>query len=413
MNFKPSIMRCLLSIVLVIVLFLADSSPAYARHRAGGSSGGGGNGTSCAQDPTCDPLLLQDGGTLNKKTLIIQDMDSANPNLFTDVEGASDNPADIVELVNNAIDVWESAFEDSTIPVFNVTVGWADFGIGEQTHTQNLLMGGLVGGMKTVEQTDSAQDGLAEDGLAQSDPAELIKLRQSPATDFPSIDDEVLALHICGAPGKPDASVCSEADRTEATILFNSGQMSVHRIDETTGQIQDVPVKLLLESDPFNSAVFGPIEAIASSSPRAQQSSALIAELPNAYVVDLFTVAMHEVGHALGYSRVNQQATGFPISNHIGKGDMPDLLSPYAPFSTRKCPSLTDVTELAAVGSYVPNAQPYQLVSDNPCSVVKVDVREREPQQIGSDSRRAKRTSFGQIWQSIVEGIPILSAGSL
>ncbi len=393
MNIKPSIMRRILVAILVATLLLADSTPAYAAHRIrAGAENGGGKAVSCSQDPTCDPQIIEGVGTLNQKTLTVQDMRSAQPSLL-EGKGASTNPADVVALVNNAITVWESAFDDASLPNLKVTVGWANFGVANQTHTDGVLAGSLVGGIKTANEDDSKA---------------LKKLGKSATTDFPSVEDEALALHICGAPGKPASSTCSEADRTEATILFNSDLLSIRQIDEA-GQSKEVPIKFFLDTDPFDSAVFGSLEEIAASSDRVQQSSKLLSKLPDAYVVDLFTVALHEVGHAMGYSRVNQQVKGVPTSAHIGNTDMPDVLSPYAPFSTRKCPSVRDVTELAAVGSYMPGAQPYQLVSDNPCLVARADFHEGSLSQPNQGKSKKSKLGLGKLWKSIIKGIPIFS----
>ncbi len=396
MSIKPSTTRRILAVILVIILLLSDSSPAYAAHRIRGDRGNGGDVISCSQDPTCDPQIIEGVGTINQKPLTVQDMRSAQPNLIKGIKGGSTNPADIVALVNNAITVWESAFDDSSLPRFKVTVGWADFGIDSQTHTDGALVGSLVGGVKTTGKADSK---------------ELKQLGQSASTDYPSVEDEVVALHICGAPGKPASSTCSEADRNEATILFNSNLLSVRQIDEM-GQSKEVPIKLFLDTDPFSSSVFGSLAEIAASPTRIQQSPALLSKMPDAYVIDLFTVALHEVGHAMGYSQVNKQVKGVPASSHIGNTDVPDVLSPYVPFSTRKCPSVRDVTELAAVGSYMPSAEPYQLVSDNPCLVALAD---RHGSGKGpSDKGQLGKNKLGlsKIWQFIIKEIPIFSVGA-
>ncbi|EDX86658.1 hypothetical protein S7335_4363 [Synechococcus sp. PCC 7335] len=307
----------------------------------------------------------------------------ARPNLVEGIEGASVNPDDIVELVTSAVMVWESAFDSSTIPPFEITVDWADFDADNQTPINSILAGSLVGGIKTIGENDFQA---------------LRELGRTPSTEFPAVEDEALAVHICGSLSKPDPSVCSEADRTQSTILFNSNLLSVHQVDETS-QSKNVPVKLFLDSDPLNSAVFGPIEEISTSSPRVKRSPKLLEELPEAYVIDLFTVALHEVGHAMGYSQANERIENV-LASHIGKTDMPDVLSPYAPFATRKCPSVQEVKALAEVGSYAVGAQPYQILSDNPCLVAGVNL----PSKPNENESR-----LNTVWQSIIKAIPIFS----
>ncbi|MBE9060893.1 hypothetical protein IQ256_07880 [cf. Phormidesmis sp. LEGE 11477] len=323
--------------------------------------------------------------TISPRTLRLQDPQLVQPNLVEGIEGASANPADLINLVDKAIMVWESAFDDSTIPPFEVTVSWADFGAGDQNPADSVLAGSLVGGIKTISEGDLQT---------------LEDLGQSPSTEFPAIEDEALAVHICGAPNKPDNGACSEADRNESTILFNSNLLSVHQID-ANGQSKDVPVKLFLDSDPLNSSVFGPIEEIAASSPRARRSTKLFEEMPDAYVVDLFTVALHEVGHAMGYSTANEQIEDV-LASHIGVTDMPDVLSPYAPFSTRKCPSIREVKALAEVGSYAAEAPPYQVVSDNPCLVASADLHKSLSSKPDTTESR-----LSALWHSVAREIPI------
>lgn len=305
MKLMPTIVRHILAIVLTVSLTLISCIPAYAfpstpaRHP---------QQLYCWQDPTCQPVMLEGAETTKQGILRIQDPKLAQDNLVIGIDGASDNPDDIVNLVDSAFKVWASALDSSTLALPEVSVGWAEFS---------------------------------------------------------AVEDEALAVHICGAPDKPDPKVCSETDRTKSTILFNTSLLSVRQVDSESGESKDVLVKLFLDSDPLNSSVFGPIEEIANSSSRVERSPILLEKVPDAYVVDLFTVALHEVGHALGYSTANEQIKGVPDS-HTGL-DTPDVMSLYVPFNTRKCPSVQDVEVIAKVGSYAPEAHPYRLVSDNPC----------------------------------------------
>lgn len=286
--------------------------------------------------PWCSPQSLPNGNPAISNPL---DTDFQPQQFVTDVTGASSDPEDIVQLVDDAVTVWRAAFKD--IPEdLNLEVGWANFGVLKRIDSA-VLSGNLVGGV----QKDCDDEDVQELGL----PA---------PTELPSVSGGIVGVHICGSGGQ-DAAIESEEfpckNSKDATILFNSEPLQIKEPGKKAA-----PVKLFLDTTPFQSSAFGPIETVGSPSRRLKRSF----EFSDPYVVDLFTVALHEVGHALGYAEGNGAT-----SEHIGELDIPDVLSPYIPFATRKCPSRRDVEGLLAVGPTIPIAglAEYSVISYDPC----------------------------------------------
>jgi hypothetical protein len=332
MNVKSFFIRCILILFLIAATLTFTDSPAYALPPAQSQPG---QGPVCKR-PKCTGLSLG-SVELAIDTPLIVDFGFANPDQFvTDIPGASSDPKDIVQLVEDAITVWRAAFKE--IPDIDLDVGWADFGVLKKIN-QSFLSGSLVGGIQ------QPCDGPNDQALGLPVPTEL-----------PAVAGDILGLHICGS-GIDDITPlpCIGSEAKKATILFNSELLKMQQPDQGLAN-----VKLFLDTNPFESSAFGPIANLGKPERRLTRSF----DFSDPYVVDLFTVALHEVGHALGYSEGNKVSPA-----HIGDLEIPDVLNPYLSFSTRKCPSRADVQGLIAVGPPIPLASSsgYQLVSEDPC----------------------------------------------
>lgn len=295
--------HCVLLLVLIVTSLGVGQSPAQAMINLPPPPPPPNDWPIPCNPPYCTPQSLSQGNGGSEGGLLKVDFNSVTPEQFvTDVEGASSDPMDILQLVEDAITVWEGAFKEKSLPTMTIYSGWADFGALEKATS------------------------------------------------------EAIALHICGAPydpaGDPPSEKCAEADRHEATILFNSKALKVQE-PEKAGN-----VKFFLDTNPFNSSAFGPLQGLGTRGDRVAQS----AEFSDPYVVDLFTVALHEVGHALGYVEFNGVSPA-----DIADGDIRGVLGPYVSYSTRKCPSATDIQSVVSVGSYVPDAPEYVLADLDPC----------------------------------------------
>lgn len=342
MNVKSFWIRCALIAALIFTSLSFAASPAYAFPPKALPNGS----PATCNPPNCGPQGLGNGKSAVVNPLTV-DFGFANlDQLFvskTDIDSASSNPEDIVQLVDDAVTVWRSAFQD--IPDIDLQVGWANFGVLDSINSK-FLSGNLVGGI----QKDCEDDDLNRGSLVP--------------TELPAVSGDIIGLHISGTrSGKltkyfQDQEPYSGDEAQASIILFNSELLKIREPGKPANS-----VKLFLDTDPFGSSAFDSIDTIGNPGHRLKRSF----EFSDPYVVDLFTVALHEVGHALGYSEANGVLPG-----HIGKLDIPDVLSPYIPFATRKCPSTADIKGLVAAGPPIPisGSAGYKAVSDDPCGSI-------------------------------------------
>ncbi len=344
MNVKSFWIRCALIVVLIFMSLSFAATPAYAYERSERYKD---KAVIPCKPPECEPQVLGNGRPAIADNLTV-DFGFSHSNQFaTDILGASSNPEDIVQLVDDAVTVWRSAFED--IPNIKLYVGWADFGISkvlQESTGREVLTGNLVGGVQKGCEADNLDVGLP------------------PLTELPDASGDIIGLYISGDRSsdfvdyRREQLPQSEKKAKEATILFNSELLKIQEPGKPASNI-----KLFLDTDPFSSSAFGPIETLGTPDHRMERSF----EFSDPFVVDLFTVALHEVGHALGYSEANGVFPG-----HIGKLDIPDVLSPYIPFATRKCPSQRDIEGLVKAGPpiLISGSGGYRQVSEGLCGYI-------------------------------------------
>ncbi|MEO0687250.1 MAG: hypothetical protein AAFY76_19920, partial [Cyanobacteria bacterium J06649_11] len=149
MTLKTFLKRYVIVPLLIFSLLFTVSAPAYAGLNT--SSNSQSSQTQKAKQckklkkknkkkwkKKCDRQALNDNTLSHREILELQPYDAIDPDIFVDMEGASSNPADIQQLVDRAIDVWEAAFTEDSVQDMTVHVGSANFGVLSNANSNNI-----------------------------------------------------------------------------------------------------------------------------------------------------------------------------------------------------------------------------------------------------------------------------------
>ncbi len=347
----------------------------------------------------------------------------------------SNGDGSLLDLVNTAADVWTIAlpeFED-----IQINVGWADFGLEPLAQSSALFPDevSVVEGFQNTQDTFLLTSTLNTPSIIRSAFTEEV---DEDFGSFPIIDDGVFITEsqaeidefeetfIRVSPEDTEIDGLAaifipsifEADQTipqgdtfpsAGTILFNSQDLEFD-VDRD-GDLETI--QFFLDDNPLDSEVFGSatnlIEEtgtgsldginIGRSSFADNSAFPIDEDDENVLVVDLFSVVLHELQHALGTSRTNQAAideinsngnqnivtedreipTNFEPSVHIDL-DTNELNTPTpvgletVTFGERKCPSAVDVLAVAEVSNFNEGE-----LNINPCQALATPVSESSP----------------------------------
>jgi hypothetical protein len=290
----------------------------------------------------------------------------------------------LLDVVQSAADVWDTAFPD--LPDINIGVGWADFG-------EAFIAPSSVGSFDNLNEIEI--DGIVAFYI--------------PAEQYP----EDLSVF-------PDNFTVGSFP-SDGLILFNS-QLQTARI---SGRPGGRPIQLFLDGDltpdslgnyPNNDSAFGPLDQFERSRTDRDFGLQLGPEAINverssfgnfstdAFVIDLFTVALHELQHGFGLTRANPVATNKINNGILTAGDfqipttfieedddvhislsLPDPSDPsrsiplrtpvadaFVNSSERKCPTGVDIVATAEVAGQTN----FDL---NPCKTLVTQTPQPEP----------------------------------
>ncbi|MDJ0535680.1 MAG: hypothetical protein QNJ70_24865 [Xenococcaceae cyanobacterium MO_207.B15] len=390
--------------------------------------------------------VFGDGSILTFDEFSIIDNSNLPDNVISNGDGS------LLDLVNTAGDVWTQAlpeFED-----IQINVAWADFGLvslasppeelpspleelASQLQDQNESdLSDLIEGFERTNDlfllTSMANPSITN-ALTFVNPvteAEEFILEQIPDTPdeeatfnllapsseinefeetFISISPEETEIDGLAAIFIPvifeeDGTIINQGEQfpSSGTIVFNSQEDLEFDLDGD-GTLETI--QFFLDDNPLDSEVFGSATTLTERDGEGslaginigRSSFADNSQFPleqddeNVFVVDLFSVALHELQHALGTTRTNPEAidddslsdgnivtndgneipTDFEPFIHIALDtDLPNTPTPVGletvTFGERKCPSAVDVLAVAEVG--FDEGQADGQLSLNPCA---------------------------------------------
>ena len=275
-----------------------------------------------APDPISSQLTGTTGQRIEGVEEIIENRSVSVSPLDSPFMGISSMPpstvigsGDLLNITQTAFDVWLTAFPELENVDINIGVGWADFMIAP-----NKIQ---------TERTDPIPPTLSFDEASPD-----------------GILTDLAAFYVHADENFPDAKKSIPDSNLDGLILFNSQENL-----EVKKEIGSEPGRVLyyLDPDPLSSSIFG---SVANENYIERQKNGInygrskfvtseedpfasLGANPNDLVIDVFSVALHELQHALGLTRVNPNAvdklvpTESDNSNLAGnldlKIDLPDF----------------------------------------------------------------------------------------
>ena len=344
----------------------------------------------------------------------------------------SNGDGSLLDLVNTAADVWTQAlpeFED-----IQINVAWADFGLVALSES-NQLEGDESSLIQQFQETNdlflvtSSNNPFIRSSLTFVNPeTEAEEFILEPIVDTPDVvfnpnapssdiqefeetfisitpeETEIDGLAAIFIPAifEEDGTIINEGDEfpSAGTIVFNSQDL----VFDLDGDGTDETIQFFLDDNPLDSEVFGSATTLIEMDGEGslaginigRSSFADNSQFPleqgeeNVFVVDLFSVALHELQHALGTTRTNSEAIDDDSLNqgNIITNDGNEIPTDFEPFihialdteranvptpvgletvtfGERKCPSAVDVLAVGEVGFN--EGQGEGQLSLNPC----------------------------------------------
>ena len=340
----------------------------------------------------------------------------------------SNGDGSLLDLVNTAADVWTQAlpeFED-----IQINIAWADFDLVLLTNQLQGNESDLIEGFQETNDlfllTSTANPSITNALTFTNGPLEQFIITNedvpepsfnplAPSSDIQEFEETFISItpeetEIDGLAAIFIPAIFEEdgiRDQgaqfpSSGTIVFNSQDLEFDLDGDGT---KETIIQFFLDDNPLDSEVFGSATTLIERDGEGslaginigRSSFADNSQFPleqgneNVFVVDLFSVVLHELQHALGTTRTNSEAidddsfsdgnivtndgneipTDFEPFIHIALDtDLPNTPTPVGletvTFGERKCPSAVDVLAVAEVG--FDEGQADGQLSLNPCA---------------------------------------------
>ena len=302
--------------------------------------------------------VFGDGAEIFFSNFSIEDNSNLPGNVISNGDGS------LLDLVNTAADVWTQAlpeFED-----IQINIAWADFGLVPLAESETLgsteevrkeradlvenfqfnsfdnrlLLTSTIN--QSIEDALTHDDSETDEFILTAGSGLLGEFTTNSEEEIDEFEETFISIRPDNTepdniePGSTEIDSLAaifiptifEADKTTdhgdqfpsaGTIIFNSQDL----VFDLNGDGIDETIKFFLDDNPLDSKVFGSATQfkerdgtdslaginIGRSSFAENNQFPLEAEDENVLVVDLFSVVLHELQHALGTTRVNSEAT--------------------------------------------------------------------------------------------------------